>query len=64
MTNVLISACLMGAPVRYDGKGKPLDGEVLVAAALVACDDAEFRAERIFQDPETDMSARPRRGPR
>lgn len=25
MTNVLISACLMGAPVRYDGKGKPLD---------------------------------------
>jgi uncharacterized protein YbbK (DUF523 family) len=25
MTNVLISACLMGAPVRYDGRGKPLD---------------------------------------
>ena len=33
MTNVLISACLMGAPVRYDGKGKPLDGEVLAALA-------------------------------
>lgn len=26
MKNVLISACLMGAPVRYDGRGKPLDG--------------------------------------
>lgn len=26
---VLISACLMGAPVRYDGKGKPLGGDVL-----------------------------------
>lgn len=23
--SVLVSACLMGAPVRYDGKGKPLD---------------------------------------
>lgn len=31
MTNVLISACLMGAPVRYDGKGKPLDGDALTA---------------------------------
>ena len=29
MTNVLISACLMGAPVRYDGKGKPLDAGAL-----------------------------------
>lgn len=27
--SVLISACLMGAPVRYDGKGKPLDGGLL-----------------------------------
>jgi uncharacterized protein YbbK (DUF523 family) len=26
---VLISACLMGAPVRYDGKGKPLDAASL-----------------------------------
>lgn len=31
MTNVLISACLMGAPVRHDGKGKPLDGDALAA---------------------------------
>lgn len=31
MSNILISACLMGAPVRYDGKGKPLDGDVLAA---------------------------------
>jgi uncharacterized protein YbbK (DUF523 family) len=31
MTTVLISACLMGAPVRYDGKGKLLDGDVLAA---------------------------------
>jgi uncharacterized protein YbbK (DUF523 family) len=29
MTNVLISACLMGAPVRYDGKGKPLEAGLL-----------------------------------
>jgi uncharacterized protein YbbK (DUF523 family) len=27
----MISACLMGAPVCYDGKGKPLDGGVLAA---------------------------------
>lgn len=27
--SVLISACLTGAPVRYDGKGKPLDAESL-----------------------------------
>ena len=25
MPNVLISACLMGAPVRYDGRGKRLE---------------------------------------
>lgn len=25
MEKILISACLMGRPVRYDGKGKPLD---------------------------------------
>ena len=24
MSNILISACLLGRPVRYDGKGKPL----------------------------------------
>jgi uncharacterized protein YbbK (DUF523 family) len=28
--SVLISACLMGAPVRYDGKGKPIDSDTLV----------------------------------
>jgi uncharacterized protein YbbK (DUF523 family) len=29
MTNVLISACLTGAPVRYDGQGKALDAGLL-----------------------------------
>lgn len=29
MTAVLVSACLMGAPVRYDGKGKPLAAEAI-----------------------------------
>ena len=30
MTNLLISACLTGAPVRYDGKGKPLAASLLM----------------------------------
>jgi uncharacterized protein YbbK (DUF523 family) len=29
MTNILVSACLMGAPVRYDGKGKPLPSNLI-----------------------------------
>ena len=34
--NVLISACLMGAPVRYDGRGKRL-GENLIERLSHAC---------------------------
>lgn len=34
--NLLISACLMGAPVRYDGRGKRLD-ESLVERLAAAC---------------------------
>lgn len=33
MTAILISACLMGAPVRYDGKGKPLGDSLLARLA-------------------------------
>ncbi|HBF30641.1 2-thiouracil desulfurase family protein, partial [Rhizobium sp.] len=30
MDKILISACLMGRPVRYDGKGKPLHHAAIV----------------------------------
>jgi uncharacterized protein YbbK (DUF523 family) len=36
MRSVLISACLMGAPVRYDGKGKPLAGDMIETWKQVA----------------------------
>ena len=29
MANILISACLMGSPVRYDGRAKTLTGDIL-----------------------------------
>ena len=35
MPNVLISACLMGAPVRYDGRGKRLEDSLLQRLAAV-----------------------------
>lgn len=45
MTPVLISACLMGAPVRYDGRGKPLsDG--LMARLSAACRLVPFCPEQ------------------
>lgn len=45
-TQILVSACLLGAPTRYDGLRKPLDSEVLArwqadGRVVVACPEVD-----------------------
>ena len=73
---ILVSACLLGCPCRYDGKSKPNDGVLALMehhTLIPVCPEqmgglatprppAERKGDGVFTENDTDVTAQYRRG--